>query len=88
MTEQKRKPKKGLKNYLILYLHGGAYINDASVYHWKLCDRMAQDLNAEVILPIYPLTPDHIWDETFSLVTAVYEDLLETAEVPICYRVL
>lgn len=70
-------------DYLILYLHGGAYINDASVYHWKLCDRMAQDLNAEVILPIYPLTPDHIWDETFSLVTAVYEDLLETADVPI-----
>ena len=69
--------------YLILYLHGGAYINDASVYHWQLCDRMARELNAEVVFPIYPLTPDHIWDETFALITSVYEDLLKTAEVPI-----
>ena len=68
---------------LILYLHGGAYINDASVYHWQLCDRMAQELNAEVVFPIYPLTPNHIWSETYDLITAVYEDILAGAEIPV-----
>ena len=68
---------------LVLYLHGGAYINDASVYHWKLCDRLAQELNAKVVFPIYPLTPKHTWEETYALITAVYQNTLETAEIPI-----
>ena len=67
----------------VLYLHGGAYINDASIYHWKFCDRLVQDLNAEVVFPIYPLTPKHIWDETFDLVTQVYQEMRATQGVPI-----
>ena len=67
----------------ILYLHGGAYINDASPYHWQLCDKLAQKMNAEVVFPIYPLTPNHTWDETFELVTAVYEDILENTQTPV-----
>ena len=73
----------GAPEYRVLYLHGGAYINDASAYHWKLCDRLAQDLNAEVVFPIYPLTPNHIWSETYDLITAVYEDILADAEIPV-----
>ena len=67
----------------ILYLHGGAYINDASPYHWQLCDKLSQKMNAEVVFPIYPLTPNHTWGETFELVTAVYEDILENTQTPV-----
>ena len=67
-------------DYTVLYLHGGAYINDASVYHWKLCDSLVQKMNARVIFPIYPLTPVHTWDETFELVTDVYRGILEDLE--------
>ena len=69
--------------YTVLYLHGGAYINDASSYHWKLCDNVVQKLNAEVVFPIYPLTPNHIWEETFDLVPRVYEDIIESTENPV-----
>ena len=69
--------------YLVLYLHGGAYINDASAYHWKLCDRLARELGAEIVFPIYPLTPNHTWDETYALVTEVYRDMVENAAVPV-----
>jgi len=69
--------------YLVLYLHGGAYINDASAYHWKLCDRLARELDAEVVFPIYPLTPNHTWEETFELITAVYESMIDDAGVPV-----
>lgn len=69
--------------YLVIYLHGGAYINDATVYHLKLCDRLAQELNAKVIFPIYPLTPKHTWDETYELLTDVYGNVVEDTELPI-----
>ena len=60
----------------VLYLHGGAYINDATSYHWKLCDKLAQRVNAEVVFPIYPLTPKHTWDETFAMLTELYGEIL------------
>ena len=42
-----------------------------------------QELNAEVVFPIYPLTPNHTWDETFALVTEVYTDMIHDTEVPV-----
>ena len=70
-------------DYLVLYLHGGAYINDASAAHWSFCDKLVQKANAEVVFPIYPLTPNHTWDETFDLVTTVYQEILDAANVPV-----
>ena len=67
----------------VLYLHGGAYINDASAYHWKLCDKLVQTVNAEVVFPIYPLTPNHTWDETYDLLTVLYPNVLENAAGPV-----
>lgn len=70
-------------DYTILYLHGGAYINDTSVYQWKLCDKIVQETNAEVIFPIYPLAPNHTWEETYDLLTEVYQDILNDADTPV-----
>ena len=69
--------------YIILYLHGGAYINDANANYFKLCDHFAQKLNAEVIFPIYPLAPAHTWEETFAILTDIYESRLQAATVPV-----
>ena len=70
-------------DYIILYLHGGAYINDANANYFKLCDKYVQKLNAEVIFPIYPLAPNHTWDETFAILTDLYMDKLKDASVPV-----
>lgn len=70
-------------DYTILYLHGGAYINDASVYQWKFCDKIVQETNAEVIFPIYPLAPNHTWAETYDLLTEVYQDILNDTDAPV-----
>ena len=67
----------------VLYLHGGAYINDPSVYHWKFCDKLVQRVNARVIFPIYPLTPAHTWEETYELVAEVYKDILSYSDRPV-----
>ena len=70
-------------DYIILYLHGGAYVNDANANYFKMCDKYAQALNAEVIFPIYPLAPNHTWDETFAILTELYMSKLKDAAVPV-----
>lgn len=69
--------------YTILYLHGGAYINDASTYQWELCDKLVQETNAELIFPIYPLAPNHTWEETFDLLTELYQDITAELNTPL-----
>ena len=76
------KPDKEAE-YRILYLHGGAYINDASAYHWKLCDRLVQECQAEVIFPIYPLTPNHTWEETYEMITEIYQEMQNNVSAPL-----
>lgn len=70
-------------DYIILYLHGGAYVNDANANYFKMCDKYAQKLNAEVIIPIYPLAPNHTWDETFAILTELYTSRLNNTSVPV-----
>lgn len=70
-------------DYIILYLHGGAYINDANANYFKMCDNYAQKLKAEVIIPIYPLAPNHTWDETFAILKELYMSELKDAAVPV-----
>ncbi len=73
----------GDPEYRIIYLHGGAYINDPSIYHWKFCDKLARMINCEVTFPIYPLTPAHTWEETFGLVLKIYSGLTKNSGVPV-----
>jgi len=35
---------------VILYLHGGAYVNQPADLQWELCNSLASNINAEVIV--------------------------------------
>lgn len=59
-------PKRGSTGVEVLYLHGGAYVGDASVIHWNLCAEIARESGATVLLPIYPLAPDATWSTSFN----------------------
>ena len=41
----------------VIYLHGGAYINEIQSAHWKLITDLATQLGCSV--PIYGLAPSH-----------------------------
>lgn len=58
-------PKVGSTSVQVLYLHGGAYVGDASVIHWNLCAEIARSSGATVLLPIYPLAPEATWSTSF-----------------------
>jgi len=78
----------GLKDYhfesenedserILLYLHGGGYINRPTFFHFRFVDKLADDLNMDAHLPLYPLAPEHTAKDTYEAVTAYYEALLE-----------
>jgi acetyl esterase/lipase len=64
----------------ILYLHGGAYINQPTPEHWKFLKKLVQKLNATAIAPVYPKAPNHQFQESFEKVFPIYEELLSKTE--------
>jgi monoterpene epsilon-lactone hydrolase len=52
----------------VLYLHGGGYIHDFAVQHWRYLCSVVEGTGATVIAPQYPLAPDHTWRDSFETV--------------------
>lgn len=61
----------------ILYLHGGAYVFEITPFHWRLIAEMAERLGAQVTVPVYPIAPEHRFDEMFAMVLDTYRDMLD-----------
>ena len=59
-------------NTVIVYLHGGGYISTAVSAHAWLVDHLARRTGADVVMPLYPLTPHHTWSEAHRLVLNLY----------------
>ena len=60
-------------NTLLFYLHGGAYLNNPLSYHFKLCNQLAFELGAHVIVPVYPKLPKHTYRDAYDAVMALYK---------------
>ena len=71
---------KNNRDKTILYIHGGAYINEFNFQHKLCCFVFSHKLNAKVIAPLYPLAPNHKCSETFELITELYKHLTKNDE--------
>lgn len=60
----------------VLYLHGGGYVRQPRIYHWKYLNKLAARVG-NVIVPIYPKAPNHHPNEAFELLTGLYLQLRE-----------
>jgi len=70
-----RKKNTEPKKY-ILYLHGGAFVHNITTYDWQLLSRVAQHSGYGIIIPDYPLAPEHTYKDVYNMVMPVYEELL------------
>ncbi|WP_458455030.1 alpha/beta hydrolase fold domain-containing protein [Methanobrevibacter sp.] len=61
----------------ILFMHGGAYVNDVNMQHHLFCLKLAKKLNAHVLTPVYLLAPNHTAVETYKLMSDLYRQLLQ-----------
>lgn len=60
----------------ILYLHGGAYMNQPVSFHYKMVSHLAAGIGAEVYFPVYPKIPAHSHKETYALLQTLYAQIL------------
>lgn len=67
--------KEAAADAIVLFLHGGAYVNEITNYHLDFCDRMARETGAYVVVPLYPLAPNHTFEETYALLDRLYPKL-------------
>lgn len=58
----------------IIFMHGGAYVNEINYQHFLYCWLLSRKLNAYVLAPAYPLAPKHSCNETFELITDLYKE--------------
>lgn len=70
-------PPRCEKRRHILYLHGGAYIEGFVRPHWDFIYFLIRNLGYTVIAPDYPLAPAFTHKEAFSMVSAIYKDLIK-----------
>lgn len=61
---------------VILYVHGGAYINEINYQHLLYCFKLSRKLDAYVVAPVYMLAPNHKSMECLWAIEELYESLL------------
>jgi len=52
----------------VLYLHGGGYVSGIDPNHVRYATRLAVGIGARVVLPDYPLAPEHSWRDSHQVV--------------------
>lgn len=62
---------------VVLYIHGGAYVNQITKSHWNMLGKVARGSGAAFYIPNYPLAPAHTWKEGYALMDALYRQLLK-----------
>ncbi|GAA4524680.1 alpha/beta hydrolase [Amycolatopsis samaneae] len=64
----------------VLYLHGGGWTLSITDPHWGLIAKLARRLDCAVIVPGFPLAPEHTARETFAMLLPLYAELAARAD--------
>ncbi len=65
-------------NAVVVYLHGGAYVNPPQKVQWDTCNAIAAQAGCAVVLPIYLTAPNYTYDECYDALLSFYDSLLNT----------
>ena len=65
---------------LIVYYPGGGYINQPLKYHWKIINSLCQELQCNVLMPVYPKAPEYTCEESYDIVMKFYLDCVNTRD--------
>ena len=69
------RPKIGQARGCVVYVHGGGWVNQIVVQHWRLAAQIAAEAGTSVAVPIYPLVPFGTADQVVPAVA----DLVRTS---------
>jgi len=66
-------PKENNKKH-IMYIHGGGYINNFSLFHWLFLIRLSRKGGYGITAPNYPLLPKYTYKYSYKKVIKYYEE--------------
>ena len=69
-------PKHTTSDKTILFIHGGAYVLNVSMFQWEFVEALAAKTNCTIVVPDYPLAPSATYKEAYDFVQLVYDDLV------------
>lgn len=55
----------------LFYVHGGGFVAPIDPHHLRYTTRLATAIGARVVMPDYPLAPEHTWRDSFEQMTAL-----------------
>jgi acetyl esterase/lipase len=73
-------PRRTPPTRTVVYLHGGGFVGPIDPYQVRYAARLASGLSARVVMPDYPLTPEHTWRDAHGPVVELVERLLKDGE--------
>lgn len=69
--------EKASSKVVVIYLHGGAYVHQPTIFHWAFMERLSRKNDICVLAPIYPKAPNHTYQESYQILTQLYEEILK-----------
>jgi monoterpene epsilon-lactone hydrolase len=67
----------------VLWIHGGAFTSPIDAFHVRYTARLARALDARIVLPDYPLTPEHTWRDSHESLVDLASRLASDGELVI-----
>lgn len=67
--------QRGANQRIIVYLAGGAYLQQPDKTHWEYLNRLAERTGAQVIVPLYPLAPQNTFRAAYQQLAQLYAGL-------------
>ena len=61
-------PRRVTPTRTLFYLHGGGFVGPIDRFQVRYATRLAAAIGARVVLPDYPLTPEHTWRDSHDTV--------------------
>ena len=65
----------------VVYLHGGGFVGPIDPFQVRYAARLASALDARVVMPDYPLTPEHTWRDCHEPIVDLVERLAGSGPV-------
>ena len=75
LTRRGRAPKR-----TVVYVHGGGFVGPIDPFQVRYAARLASELGARVVMPDYPLTPEHTWRDAHGPIVELVERLLQSGD--------
>lgn len=68
--------KRELKDRVLIYIHGGSFIEHANKYQLSFARHIAEKTNSTLIMPIYELLPNGSCEKLLNLLDEIYKEIL------------